>query len=80
MVTMIPSDIQVPITLVIGTSIIIAISPTVNSVTLIVLLPSSIALALHQILTVRISLSLLYFAALDLPTFLPCSFSKVSRI
>ena len=42
MVTMIPSDIHVPITFVIGTSIMIAISPTVtNSVTLMVLLPSS---------------------------------------
>ena len=42
MVTMIPSDIHVPITFVIGTSIMVATSPTVtNSVTLIVLLPSS---------------------------------------
>ena len=44
MVTIIPSDIQVPITFVIGTSINEAISPTVtNSVTFNVLLPSSCA-------------------------------------
>jgi hypothetical protein len=56
-----------------------AISPTVtNSVTFIVLLPSSIALAHHQISDVSL-LSLLYLAALDLPP-LPCSFSKVSNL
>ena len=81
MVTMIPSDIQVPITFVIGTSIIVATSPTVtNSVTLIVLLPSSIALCSSSERWRCVSLlSLLYLAALDLEP-LPCSLSSVSLI
>jgi hypothetical protein len=45
-----------------------AISPTVtNSVTLMVLLPSSIALAHHQILTVRISFVSSVFSSFRFP-------------
>src|SRR6187402_1196955 len=81
MVTMIPKDIQVPITFVIGTSIMMAISPTVtNSVTLMVLLPSSKARCSSSDFWRCVSLlSLLYLAAFDFPPF-PCNFSRVSRI
>ena len=80
MVTKIPKDIQAPMTLFTGTSIIVESSFTVtNSVTLRIVLSFSCRACSSSVLWRWLSrFSLRYLAPLDLIDF-PCSFSKVSR-